>query len=135
MPIKSKKVVNPKRKPASEPEMQECDCPFCPLIEYGKPILINQARVLLTDFVGDTFNANICMDDDLPKSLSKSFNNLMLFARNNKKLKLDHILIIYMGVSVITITRYAEHGYGITFATTPVMNDIKTKMICVEVPL
>ena len=112
-----KKVVVPKPK-LVEPE--KCDCPICPIVEYGKDIHPGDVWAVLTEpDKNGKFELSLYCDKKIPNSLTNNFNTLILFARNNYDLPIDSALQIDAGNIVIGIARPEKNIYGIKVVFEP----------------
>ena len=101
----------------------QCDCPFCPLIAYGKDVALGDVCV---NEEGKKSYIMATKNKDLAP-LADCFKTLYLFARNNVKLKNDNALIMNNGKVVIHVFRDNTH-YIITVQQFPDVPEFKLQI-------
>ena len=106
--------------------MQQCPCPVCPLIAYRKNINPSRVFVENTNFEGDKFESRCYVPLNMPTKLTKSFNTLMLYARNNVELPFEHALTLDYGNIVICVAHYKLEHWGISVLQRPHKEHIST---------
>jgi hypothetical protein len=117
-PIRKMSRKTSKPKPSSS---MQCDCPFCPLIAYGKDVALGDVCV---NEEGKKISIMATKDKDLAP-LADCFKTLYLFARNNVKLKNEDALIMNNGKLTVHVIR-DDTQYIITVQQFP--NDPEFKL-------
>ena len=93
----------------------DCDCPFCPIDEFGKEfvntITIPKGRLDNSGMV----EVNMKSDIHLPEKIRKACSTIILYVRNNCKIKHRELIKLIRGISVYYLNCKKSEIFRICF--------------------